>query len=144
MKIDYYNGMVLFISGVSGKGQLRLKDLLGCTWKIVWSVSKTENLLIYVTLMSNYIQNTVQQPIKKLNGLQKHKTATDQIRASVWAVRGAPCSASPSRCPLLFCEICIPAPFSRYSSLRQLSVCFCFAERVRLAFSRGRDILGKY
>lgn len=29
MKIHYYNGMVLFISGGSGKSQLKLKGLFG-------------------------------------------------------------------------------------------------------------------
>lgn len=142
MKISYYNGMVLFTSGVSGKGQLRLKGLFS-TCKIVWSVSRTENLLIYTTLMSNCIYNTAQQPIKKLDGLQEHKIAMGQIKASVWEIQGSLCSVSPSRRPLLLCEICTPVPFSHYPSLRQLTACFLLCKEATFGFLQRKRHFGE-
>lgn len=93
---------------------------VGYTLKFVLSVYRSENLLLYVILTSNHIHHKAQQSVKRLNELQRNKLSTDQIRASVRAAQGSRCSASPSKCSFVSCEICTPVPVFHSSSVSQL------------------------
>lgn len=140
MKMYYYNGMVLFVSGVSGKGQLRLKDL--------FSRLHMKNCLIYIqNRKSTYLCNVNEQLCVQHSTTthQKAKWATE-TQTSNWSdqrtcLDSTGCSA---QCPLLLYEICTPVPFSNYPALRQLTACFLPCKGDTFGFLQGKGHFGKY